>query len=132
MRKTIYYLSPFLIFPVVFFTITLLDSVLNRVEFFSIIEPHILYATLFFLPALIGATSPAKTTFDYGITLIVPISVFLSLFLSLLFDESDLPALHHALNTAYYPIWLPIALIMMVITFIASFLPIRNKLRRKS
>jgi ABC-type spermidine/putrescine transport system permease subunit I len=67
---------------------------------------------------------------DYIITAFIPLSVFLALFVALLFDEgydgSSRFSLSHALNIEYYRIWLPIAIIMMVVTFVFSFEPIRK------
>ena len=125
MKKVIYYLSPFVIIPLIFMMLALLEGA----EILKSIVPYLMFATLFLFSVVIGLLSPIKTKFDYIMTAAVPISVFLSLFVALLFDEGcdGMPqlSLSHALNMEYYKIWLPIVAIMTVITFVASFKPIR-------
>ena len=125
MKKTIYYFSPFVIIPIIFLIATLLESV----EILKPTAPFFLFTALFIFSLAIGVLSPTKTTFDYAITAIIPCSVLLSLFVGLFFDEGcdgkPQLSLSHALNMEYYKIWLPIVAIMTVITFIASFKPIR-------
>ena len=126
MKRTIYYFSPLIIIPGIFLAVTLLESM----KILKSITPFFLFAALFLFSALFGMLSPAKARFDLVITAFVPISMFLALFIFLFFDEgcdgTPQLSLHHALNMEYYKVWLPIALIMTVITFIFSFKPIRN------
>lgn len=125
MKKTMYYLSPFVMIPLIFTVLTLLETV----EALKFIAPYFMFAALFLFSAVIGVLSPGKTKFDYAMTAAVPISVFLSLFVALLFDKGcngdPQLSLHHALNVEYYQIWLPIVAVMTIITFVASFQPIR-------
>ena len=92
-----------------------------------------MFAALLLFSVVIGILSLTKTKFDYIMTVIVPISVLVPLFVFLLFDEGcdGKPqfSLHHALNMEYYKTWLPVALVMMAITFIASFKPVRNTIK---
>ena len=126
MKKAVYYVSPFVIIPIIFLITTLLESV----EMLNLIAPYFVFASLFLFAVLIGTISQAKSKFDYIITAFIPLSVFLALFVALLFDEgydgSSRFSLSHALNIEYYRIWLPIAIIMMVVTFVFSFKPIRK------
>ncbi len=126
MKKVMYYFSPFIVVPIIFLIVTLLEDT----ALLESIVPYVLFAALFIFAFAIGVLSPSKTRFDYIMTVIVPISVLVCLFIFLFFDEGcdgKLQfSLHHTLNMEYYKVWLPIALIMMVITFIASFTPIRN------
>lgn len=134
MKKVIYYASPFVLFPIVFSAVTLLDGK-------DIVSSEILavfsYSLFFIATALLGSLSLTNKKFDYIMTAIVPLSIFLSLFITLFFDEGcdgrPQLSLDHALNMEYYKVWLPIVAIMMVITFFASFKPIRvsKRLGRK-
>ena len=131
MKKAIYYVSPFVIIPIIFLITNLLESV----EMLNPIAPYFVFASLFLFTVLIGTISQSKLKFDYIITAFIPLSVFLALFVSLLFDEGcdGMPqfSLHHALNIEYYRSWLPIALAMMAITFVFSFKPIRQFIKNK-
>ena len=131
MKKTMYYFSPFVIFPFVFLILPLLEST----DVLKPIVPYVMFATLLLSSVVIGILSPAKTKFDYIMAAAVPSSLLLSVFIALFFDEGcdGMPqlSLHHALNIEYYKAWLPIALIMMVITFIVSFKPVRNIVSNK-
>ena len=126
MKKAIYYASPFILFPIIFGIFTLLDEI-------DIINSNILAVfllVLFFVTtAFLGNLSLTNKKFDYLMTVIVPISFLLTLFIALFFDEgcdgTPQLSIHHALNMEYYKIWLPIVAIMTVITFVASFKPIR-------
>ena len=125
MKKIIYYISPVVIFPIIFFVITLLDTV----DIISSILPILTYIVLFIFAATIGSLSTTNNKFDYIITAMIPISCFLTLFIGLFFDEgcdgTPQLSLHHALNMEYYKVWLPIVAVMAVTTFVASFKPIR-------
>ena len=131
MKKAIYYVSPFVIIPIIFLITNLLESV----EMLNPIAPYFVFTSLFLFAVLIGTISQSKLKFDYIITAFIPLSVFLALFVSLLFDEGcdGMPqfSLHHALNIEYYRSWLPIALAMMAITFVFSFKPIRQFIKNK-
>ena len=126
MKKAIYYASPFILFPIIFGIFTLLDEI-------DIINSNILAVFLFVLffvtTAFLGNLSLTNKKFDYLMTGIVPLACFFALFIALFFDEgcdgTPQLSIHHALNMEYYKIWLPIVAIMTVITFVASFKPIR-------
>ena len=128
MKKIAYYISPFVIFTILFLLSTLFDS--------SEILEFIVFASLFLFAAVLGIISPSKTRFDYLITIIVPVSVFFALFISLFFDEgcdgTPQLSLNHALNIEYYRSWFPMALVMTVIAFVFSFKPIRDFIKSKS
>ena len=126
MKKAIYYASPFILFPIIFGIFTLLDEI-------DIINSNILAILLFVIfsvtTAFLGNLSLTNKKFDYLMTVIVPISFLLTLFVALFFDEgcdgTSQLSIHHALNMEYYKIWLPIVAAMAVTTFVASFKPIR-------
>jgi hypothetical protein len=133
MKKIIYYAAPFVAFPLLFFLAEWMEIIFAdfiQVFFCSLI---------FLLAALFGNLSRSKRKFDYAMTLIVPISLCFALFLVLFFSEDGCSgvrrySLSHALNIEYYKLWMPIFAAASVITFIASFKPIRiiNKLRHIS
>ena len=125
MKKIIYYVSPIVIFPIIFFVITLLD----KVDIISSILPILTYIILFIFAATIGSLSTTNSKFDYIITAMIPISFFLTLFIGLFFDEgcdgTPQLSLHHALNMRYYKLWLPTVAVMAITTFVTSFKTIR-------
>ena len=126
MKKAIYYASPFILFPIIFGIFTLLDEI-------DIINSNILAVFLFVLffvtTAFLGNLSLTNKKFDYLMTVIVPISFLLTVFVALFFDKgcdgTPQLSIDHALNMEYYKVWLPIVAVMTVITFVASFKPIR-------
>ena len=131
MKKAIYYIAPFVVFPLLVLLIIFLDSI----EMQSNIWQALTLVLFFLFAALMGALSPTEKTFDYLMTLLIPAAFLCTLFVSLYFDEGcdGLPqlSLHHALNMHYYRVWLPYVAIMTGITFIASFKPIRVSSIRK-
>jgi len=126
MKKIIYYASPFILFPIIFGFFTLLEEI-------DIINSNILSVFLFVLffvaTAFLGNLSLTNKKFDYLMTGIVPLACFFALFIALFFDEgcdgTPQLSIDHALNMEYYKVWLPIVAVMTVITFVASFKPIR-------
>ncbi len=126
MKKVIYYASPFVLFPIILGAFTLLDEI-------DIINSNILAISLFVIffvtTAFLGNLSLTEKKFDYLMTVIVPISFLLTVFVALFFDKgcdgTAQLSIHHALNIEYYKIWLPIVAVTAVTTFVASFKPIR-------
>ena len=127
MKKTAYYTSPFVVIPVIFLIVSVLESA-------EILE-FIVFASLFLFAAALGIISPSRAKFDYLITIIVPVSAFFALFIALFFDEgcdgTPQLSLSHALNIEYYRAWLPMVLVMTVIAFVFSFKPIRDFIKSK-
>ena len=124
--KKFYYAVPFLAFPLVYLLVTAIDG-LNIVN--TEITRWATVALFLLLSAAVGNLSPAKTRFDVIITALVPISFYLTLFVTLFFDEGcdggPQLSLSHALNAAYYKQWFFWVAAMTVIAFAASFKPIR-------
>lgn len=131
MKKTIYYIAPFAVFPLLVLLINSLDSM----EMQSNIWKPLTLVLFFLFAALMGTLSPTERKFDYLMTLLIPAAFLCTLFVLLYFDEGcdGLPqlSLHHALNMHYYRVWLPYVAIMTGITFITSFKPIRVSSIRK-
>lgn len=125
------YFSPLVITPIIFLIATLLENA----EASEPIVPFVLFPALLLLAVAVGILSPLKTRFDYIMTALVPISVFFSLFICLFFDEgcggTAQLSFNHALNIEYYRSWLPMTLVMTIITFVFSFNPIRNFIKNK-
>ena len=131
MKKTIYYLAPFAVFPLLVLLINSLDSM----EMQSNIWKPLTLILFFLFAALMGTLSPTERKFDYLMSLLIPAAFLCTLFVLLYFDEGcdGLPqfSLHHALNMHYYRVWLPYVAVMTGITFITSFKPIRLAGKRK-
>ena len=131
MKKIIYYIAPFVVFPLLALFINFLD----RMEANAVIGRALTLVLFFLFSALMGTLSPTDKKFDCLITLLIPAAFLCTLFVGLYFDEGcdGLPqlSLHHALNMHYYRVWLPYVAIMTGITFIASFKPIRVANMRK-
>ena len=131
MKKTAYYLSPFVIVPIIFLIATLLENA----EILKPIVPYFMSTSFLLFAVVIGMLSPLKVKFDCVMATLVPFSVFFALFIALLFDDGcdGMPqfSLHHALNIEYYRSWLPIVLAMMAITFVFSFKPIKQFIKNK-
>ena len=131
MKKTIYYIAPFAVFPLLVLLINSLDSM----EMQSNIWKPLTLILFFLFAALMGTLSPTERKFDYLMSLLIPAAFLCTLFVLLYFDEGcdGLPqlSLHHALNMHYYRVWLPYVAIMTGITFITSFKPIRVSSIRK-
>ena len=125
MKKAIYYIAPFVVFPLLVLLINFLDSI----EMQSNIWQALTLILFFMFSALMGTLSPTEKKFDYLITLLTPTAFLCTLFVFLYFDEGcdGLPqlSLHHALNVHYYRVWLPYVVLMTGITFITSCKPIR-------
>ena len=131
MKKAIYYIAPFVVFPLLFLLINSLDKMGTNTDTWQALT-----LILFFMfSALMGTLSPTEKKFDYLITLLTPTAFLCTLFVFLYFDEGcdGLPqlSLHHALNMHYYRVWLPYVAIMTGITFITSCKPIRIRNVRK-
>ena len=124
MKKTIYYLSPFIISPFLVGALSLLDGKLTGVVKICFWVILCLYA------ALMGSFSSTERKFDYLMTAVMPLSLAFALFIVLLLDNGFSFSLSHALNFEYYFAWLPMFLLTAFVTFAASFQPIRIKYKR--
>ena len=80
MKKTFYYLSPFIIIPVWVLFIDLID------QWVLSIIPYIFIGGLFVLSALFGVLTPSREKMDLRITFFVPLSFFLTMFVGCFFD----------------------------------------------
>ena len=124
MKKTFYYLSPFIIFPLWALLSELLLDDLWGIPTIS----YIFIGGLLLLSALIGGLTPSRKKMDLRITLFVPLSFFLTMFIGCFFDTgtcSGEPRLD--LGEAFemsIRFWF-IYVLMALITFFASFIKSR-------
>ena len=130
LKKTLYYLSPFIIVPVWGLLIDLID------QWGLSIIPYVYIGGLLLLSTLIGGFTPAKEKVDLRITFFVPLSFFLTMFIGCFFDTgtcSGEPRLD--LVDAFVMsirVWY-IYVLMALITFLISFIKSRIfKKRRKA
>ena len=134
MKKTLYYISPFIFFSLMHIADDLLRSIDFFYENYKIVSVTFIIMHLFFA-ALIGSLSTSEKKFDFIMTLILPLSYLLALFFALYCEEVyDCVrfSIHHALNIEYYKAHLPMIIGLTAIVFFFSFKPIRlSKLFRK-
>lgn len=123
MKKTLYYLSPFIIFPIWVSLELLLDNLWRNP-----LVSYIFIGSLLVFSALIGGLTPSRKKMDLRITLFVPLSFFLTMFIGCFFDTgtcSGEPRLD--LGEAFemsIRFWF-IYVLMALITFLASFIKSR-------
>ena len=124
MKKSLYYLSPFIIFPIwVLLSELLLDDLWGIP-----IVPYIFIGGLLVFSALIGWFTHAPKRVDLRITFFVPLAFFLTMFIAAFFDTgtcSGEPRLD--LGEAFemsIRFWF-IYVFMALIAFLASFVKIK-------
>ena len=87
-------------------------------------NPYIFFAELFIISVIIGNLSPTHRRFDYIMTIIMPLSLFISMFIGGFIDETDLGGrfyMYRAFEVAFKPFALIEYLIIAVLAFISSF-----------
>lgn len=77
MKKTIYYLSPFVLIPAALLLLAVLSAVLPDKR----IMPVLLYGVLILVPAGIGLFSPSRHTFDGVIAALTLLSFLMFMFI---------------------------------------------------
>ena len=117
MKKTVYYVTPFVIVPVLMLLLEFLDDNLLRMS------PYVLGGLLFLASAVIGNLTPTHKSFDCIMTAIMPLSLFCLMFVVGLVDGDPGPAfdLQKAFEVAFAPMALVLYFIMAITTFFASF-----------
>lgn len=81
MKKTLYYLSPFIIFPIWVSLELLLDNLWRNP-----LVSYIFIGSLLVFSAFFGILTPKKEGIDFRITFLVPLSFFLTMFVVGFFD----------------------------------------------
>ena len=130
MKKTIYYVCPFIIVP----CSCLLSEFLNKRDVLNM-NPYIFFAELFIISAIIGNLTPTHRRFDYIMTIIMPLSLFIAMFIGGFIDETDLGGrfyMYRAFEVAFQPLALMIYFMMGLTAFFASYKSFRIIRRIKS
>lgn len=130
MKNKLYYLLPFIVVPAA----TVIFDLLDRAKILQM-SPEIVLVFLVLISLAFGFFSSTGKKFDYLITVLMPLSFFLSVFIYGFFDEGFLHTQHdlsYAFSVATRPIFLQLYIIMAVATFVASFSYFRNIKKRVS
>ena len=121
--KKLYYAVPFVIVPASMLLCELLDN-----AGFIKMNPHVMGAVLFLLSAIVGNLTSAARKFDYLMTVLMPLSLFVFMFIGGYLDETEVYArfdLRKAIKVAAQPGCFQMYIMMAVTTFLASFKPVR-------
>ena len=130
MKKKLYYVTPFVAVPL----LSLLCVVLDNMNLLPM-SPYILSAILLLFSGAMAFFSPSSKTFDYLLTLIMPLSLFLCMFVVGFLGESDLGTRFHlykAVDAAFQPIALLLYFLMAIVVFLTSFKHFRDIKKRIS
>ena len=131
MKKKLYYVIPFIVVPILMLLCEILDNtgLLNM-------SPYILCGVLAVSSAVFGFLSPSNQTMDYLLTLIMPLSLFCTMFVVGFLSKSDMGSRFHiykAFDVVVQPIALILYFAMAIIVSVASLKYFRNlKNRAKS
>ena len=121
--KKLYYLVPFVSVPAIMLICELLDDAgMMRMSAF------ITGGLLLLGCAAVGFFSPTRKTFDCFIATLMPVALFVAMFVAGLLDQNDMGTrfqLSEALGAAFQPIALLLYLLMAGVTFFFSFKGIR-------
>ena len=124
MKRRLYYIAPF----IAFIGISLVSEYL--IDFHKVnINVYVYIAMLLIVSALIGMLSPTAKVFDLIITIISPLSFCSVVFLSQLLKSGCSGKIElffgDAFEAAFQPLSLIVYCIMALLTFIASYKPLR-------
>ena len=123
MKKTLYYLSPFIVVSFLAVSMELMDNIgIIKMSYIPLLIAFVV------ISAMIGGLSPSKNNFDYIMTARMPLSIFFTMFVAGFLDKDDLETrfnLDRAVDAAFQPFALILYLIIAIIVFLASFKKIR-------
>ena len=126
MLKKLYYAIPFVLIPVV-------SILLDQFNYSKLFHAYLI--VLLICCAVMGILTPTKKQFDFIITLVMPFSLFVTMFFGGLFDsvflEENTISLRHAFHTACQPVVIIVYFIMALIAFISSIIAIRYKAKQR-
>ena len=117
MKNKLYYVIPFVAVPL----LLLICDELDNIKLLQM-NPYIISSVLLLF-------STTQKTFDYLLTVIVPLSLFCFMFVGGFLSLSDVYNrfnLYKAVKTAFQPICLQLYFLMAITTFLASFKRFRN------
>ena len=119
MKKKLYYVIPFVAVPL----LLLICDELDNTELFPM-TPCTITSLLLIFSVAMGFFSTTNKTFDYLLTVIMPISLFCFMFVGGFLSLGDLESRFHlykAVKAAFQPIALQLYFLMAITTFLASF-----------
>lgn len=118
MKKFLYYIMPFIVTP----ALMIMCSVFDRWQLFSM-SIYIWGAVCIIASAVFGFFSPTNKKFDYLMTFIMPISLFVSMFALGFWGKWDHSRFHleFALVVSLQQLALISYCLMAIVTFIASY-----------
>ena len=123
MKKAVYYIIPFISIPLVF----LLCELLNNLPFLDM-SPLLIGILLFLTAAVIGNLTSAKGRFDVIIAAIMPMALFLFMFLAGFLECGETVArfdFRHGFKIAVENTPWVIYLLVASAAFLASYKPLR-------
>ncbi len=124
MKKKLYYAIPFVGIPI----LMMLCDVLDNIKLLQMNLGIIIFLFLVF-SVVMGFFSTTHKTFDYLLTVIIPLSFFCCMFIVGFLDKCDLECRFHlykAVKAVFQPIALQLYFLMAITTFLASFKHFRN------
>ena len=124
MKKKLYYVIPFIVVPI----LMLLCEILDNAELLNM-NTYVLCGVLALSSAVFGFLSPSNKSMDYLLTLIMPLSLFCTMFVCGFLSKSDLGSRFHiyrAVDVAVQPIALILYFAMAIIASVASLKYFRN------
>ena len=124
MKKKLYYVIPFIVVPI----LMLLCEIFDNAELLNM-NTYVLCGVLALSSAVFGFLSPSNKSMDYLLTLIMPLSLFCTMFVCGFLSKSDLGSRFHiyrAVDVAVQPIALILYFAMAIIASVASLKYFRN------
>ena len=115
---------PFIVVPI----LMLLCEILDNAELLNM-NTYVLCGVLALSSAVFGFLSPSNKSMDYLLTLIMPLSLFCTMFVCGFISKSDLGSRFHiyrAVDVAVQPIALILYFAMAIIASVASLKYFRN------
>ncbi len=123
-KRILYCLIPFVAVPI----LMLLCEVLHYTHVVEM-NPYTASVVLLFFSLVMGFFSTTHKTFDYLLTVIIPLSFLCCMYFFGFLEENDVVtrfSLYKAVEVAFQPVILQLYFLMAITTFLASFKRFRN------